>query len=223
MRRTALPILALLSLLSACGSDATKTPASSPSAASTTPSASEKPKAAAETMKVQTNTAPPAPADAAKTADASKPAPADAAKTTDGSNPSTDAPKASKSTDMDTAFKELMAKPEVSDDSIQIQHILIGFKGAPRLTGVTRSKDEAKALAQKVFDDALNGGDFDALVKQYTNDSAPGIYGLTKASRAGMVKGFGDVGFRLKVGEIGVSPWDAAASPFGWHIIKRLK
>jgi foldase protein PrsA len=124
---------------------------------------------------------------------------------------------------MDTAYKDLMAKPEQPDDSIQIQHILIGFKGAPRLAGVTRSKDEAKALAQKVFDEANNGGNFDALVKQYTNDSPPGIYPLTKAGRAGMVKSFGDVGFRLKVGEIGVAVWDASASPYGWHIIKRLK
>jgi parvulin-like peptidyl-prolyl isomerase len=38
-----------------------------------------------------------------------------------------------------------------------------------------------------------------------------------------MVKSFGDVGFRLKVGEIGVATWDATASPFGWHIIKRVK
>ena len=124
---------------------------------------------------------------------------------------------------MDTAYKELMAKPEQPDESIEIQHCLIGFKGAPRLVNVTRSKDEAKTLAQKVFDEAVGGADFDALVKQYTNDSAPGIYPLTKAGRARMVKSFGDVGFRLKVGEIGIAVWDATASPFGWHIIKRVK
>jgi hypothetical protein len=126
------------------------------------------------------------------------------------------------SADIDAANKALMAKPEVADDSITIQHVLIGFKGAPRMT-VSRSKDEAKALAQKVYDEAIGGADFDALVKQYTDDSPPGIYPLTKASRAGMVKSFGDVGFRLKVGEIGIATWDASASPFGWHIIKRLK
>jgi parvulin-like peptidyl-prolyl isomerase len=125
--------------------------------------------------------------------------------------------------DMDADIKALMAKPEQPDETIEIQHILIGFKGAPLMDRVTRSKDEAKALAQKVYSEVIGGANFDALVKQYTDDSAPGIYPLTKAGRAGMVKGFGDVGFRLKVGEIGVSPWDAAASPYGWHIIKRLK
>ena len=125
---------------------------------------------------------------------------------------------------MDADIKALMAKPEQADESIEIQHILISFQGAPRMpASVTRTKDEAKALAQKVYAEVIGGGDFLTLVKQYTNDSAPGIYPLTKAGRARMVKGFGDVGFRLKVGEIGVAPWDAAASPFGWHIIKRVK
>ncbi len=124
---------------------------------------------------------------------------------------------------MDAAIQVLMAKPEQADEYIEIQHVLISFEGAPRMRGITRSKDEAKALAQKVYAEAIGGGDFDELVKQHTNDSAPGIYPMTKAGRSAMVKSFGDVGFRLKVGEIGVSPWDLTASPFGWHIIKRLK
>jgi parvulin-like peptidyl-prolyl isomerase len=57
----------------------------------------------------------------------------------------------------------------------------------------------------------------------YSNDTGPGEYPMTKATRSQMVKAFGDVGFRLKVGEMGVAPWDASASPFGWHIIKRIK
>lgn len=125
--------------------------------------------------------------------------------------------------DMDAAIAELMAKPEQPDESISIQHILIGFQGAPRMDRVTRSKGEARGLTLKVYAEAINGGDFDELVKKYTDDSAPGIYPMTKATRAGKVQGFGDVGFRLKVGEIGVSPWDAKKSPFGWHIIKRVK
>jgi len=164
----------------------------------------------------QHTTAPPASPAKPAAAPAASPAPAPAAAPAAS-------PKPAASVDMATAYKDLMAKPEVSDNSIEIQHVLIGFKGAPRMDKVSRSKDEAKVLAQKVFDQAMGGGDFDALVKQYTDDSAPGIYPLTKASRAGMVKSFGDVGFRLKVGEIGVAPWDATASPFGWHIIKRVK
>jgi hypothetical protein len=133
-------------------------------------------------------------------------------------------PPAPTASNMDADIKTLMAKPEQPDSSIEIQHILIAFKGAPRMPPtITRSTDEAKALAEKVYAEAIGGADFLSLVKQYTNDSAPGIYPLTKAGRKGYVKGFGDVGFRLKVGEIGVAPWDKLASPFGWHIIKRVK
>ena len=134
-----------------------------------------------------------------------------------------EAPKPPPNPDMDAAIDELMAKPEQPDEKIEIQHVLISFEGAPRMTGVTRSKGEAYKLAKQVYAEAIGGGDFDALVKQYTNDSAPGIYPMTKAARGRMVQGFGDVGFRLKVGEIGVARWHATASPFGWHIIKRLK
>src|SRR6266850_1925274 len=89
--------------------------------------------------------------------------------------------------DMDAAVTALMAKPEQPDENIEMQHILIAFQGAPRMTRVTRSKDEAKALAQKVYAEVIAGGDFDALVKKYTDDSAPGIYRMTKAGRTVMV------------------------------------
>lgn len=51
---------------------------------------------------------------------------------------------------MDAAIAALMAKPELPDASITVQHVLIGYAGAPRLQGVTRSKDEAKVLAEQV-------------------------------------------------------------------------
>ena len=40
--------------------------------------------------------------------------------------------------------------------------------------------------------------------------------------RAAMVPAFGDVGFGLQVGEVGVASFDEKSSPFGWHVIKRL-
>ena len=42
-------------------------------------------------------------------------------------------------------------------------------------------------------------------------------------SREEMVPGFGEVGFNLAVGEIGLLEYDAVKSPFGWHIIKRIQ
>lgn len=44
----------------------------------------------------------------------------------------------------------------------------------------------------------------------------------TPHPRAAMVAAFGDVGFSLGEGEVGLAEFDEEKSPFGWHIIKRL-
>jgi hypothetical protein len=41
--------------------------------------------------------------------------------------------------------------------------------------------------------------------------------------RTGMVPAFGDVGFVLTLNEIGLAEHDPRTSPYGWHIIKRIK
>jgi parvulin-like peptidyl-prolyl isomerase len=38
-----------------------------------------------------------------------------------------------------------------------------------------------------------------------------------------MVPAFGNVGFSLAPGEIGMAEYDPRTSPYGWHIIKRLE
>ena len=46
---------------------------------------------------------------------------------------------------------------------------------------------------------------------------------LTIYERQEMVGAFGNVGFKLEVGEIGLAEHNSFDSPFGWHIIKRLE
>jgi parvulin-like peptidyl-prolyl isomerase len=115
---------------------------------------------------------------------------------------------------------------------LSVQHILISFAGTG--TKATRTQEEAKKLADDVFAQAKGGADFDKLVQQYTDDQAPGIYNMSNIGVAAdpaqqefprdqMVPAFGNVAFDLAVGEIGMAEFDAATSPFGWHIIKRLK
>jgi hypothetical protein len=115
---------------------------------------------------------------------------------------------------------------------ITVQHILIGFAGSVSGKNITRMKEEARTLAYQILAQAQGGADFDALVKQYTDDAPPGIYSLAdngmapgagEYARAGMVPAFGNVGFALKPGEIGIADYDPQTSPYGWHIIKRLK
>ncbi len=115
---------------------------------------------------------------------------------------------------------------------IQVQHILIGFAGSVPQKSITRNADEAKTLAYQILARAKAGEDFDALVRQYTDDSPPGIYAMSGTNvppgpgeypRDRMVPAFGNVGFAINVGEIGIADYDATASPFGYHVIKRLK
>jgi len=134
--------------------------------------------------------------------------------------------------------------PKASRDSnepthITVQHALIAFDGSLKGKSVGRTKDEASELAAEVFKKAKAGEDFDALVKEMTNDSYPGIYKLANDGewifleskdtslwvrpRIDMVPGFGNVSFGLKVDEVGMAEYDAESSPFGWHIIKRIR
>jgi hypothetical protein len=119
--------------------------------------------------------------------------------------------------DMDAHRAELMTRPQTLDD-ITVKHVLLAFKGTG--TKATRTKEEALALAKKVYTDAIEGADFDALMKQ-SDDTGGGTYTSSDIKR--FVKGFQDIALRLRVDEVGVAPYDAKMSQFGWHVIKRVK
>lgn len=122
-----------------------------------------------------------------------------------------------------------MATPE--PERITLQHILISFAGTQ--TEATRSKAEAETLAKEVVERVKKGEDFTAIMKKLSDDPGEGVYSLVNRGvrqqgrdeypREGMVPAFGNVGFALEVGGVGLAPFDPAASPFGWHVIKRLK
>lgn len=127
-----------------------------------------------------------------------------------------------------------MAQKAPEPDYITVQHILVGFKGSLPGRPVTRTQEEAEKLAGELLQRARAGEDFDALVKEYTDDAHPGIYKMANIgveanmaervfARKQMVAAFGDVGFPLAVGEIGMAPYDKVKSPYGWHIIKRIE
>jgi hypothetical protein len=127
----------------------------------------------------------------------------------------------------------LRARPEHADAQVTFQHCLVGVSGHG--TQATRDAAEAELLAAEIYARARGGEDFDLLVKNHTDDAHPGIYVLTHApepapgvySRQQMVPAFGDTAWRLAVGEVGVAAFDGDApapkSPFGWHLVKRLK
>lgn len=132
-----------------------------------------------------------------------------------------------------SVFAVALARAE-EPQRLTVQHILIAFKGSLPEGNVTRTQKEAETLAKDLMERIKKGEDFDALVKSYTNDQYPGIYSMSNFNvtpdqskpeypRERMVKGFGDAAFSLKVGEVGLAVYDPQKSPYGWHIIKRLK
>jgi peptidyl-prolyl cis-trans isomerase D len=118
-------------------------------------------------------------------------------------------------------------------DRIRVLHVLIAFRGADRAEdSVTRSQDEAEVLAKEVLARARRGEDFQRLIKAYTSDHGDGNYRVVNhgviprsgdSRRAGLVPGFCDVAFALKVGEVGLVPHDRTRSPYGYHVIKRIE
>jgi len=120
------------------------------------------------------------------------------------------------------SIAEFQKRPEHDAPQLEVSHILISFKGAPRVPA-TRSKEEAEQLTAELLLKIENGADFESLKREYSDDSGGQTYPMTTATRGGMVAAFGDTAWRLQVGEIGVAPWDAQKSPYGWHIVKRIK
>jgi arylsulfatase A-like enzyme len=122
------------------------------------------------------------------------------------------------------AAAEVAQRAEASVNRVDVQHLLVSFKGAPRVDPQPqRTLEEAEVLAAELFARAKAGEDFDALVKQYTNDAYPGVYSITRRRRETLAPAFGDTAWRLEVGELGVAAYDPGTSPFGWHLIKRTK
>ena len=122
---------------------------------------------------------------------------------------------------------------------ISLKHCLIGFAGSIPRKEIARSKEEAEKLANELMERAKGGEDFDAIIAEYTDDSAPGIYNLANTGfqadltsndlrvaiypRSKMVPGFGNTGFQLKVGEFGMAEYHPHNSPYGWHILLRTR
>lgn len=115
---------------------------------------------------------------------------------------------------------------------VEVQHVLISFAGAG-LPNVTRTKDEAKALAERVYDLARGGRDFGDLVRLYSDDRhGDGFFRIANfgmplaadtTERARLVRGFTRAAFSLEPGQTALVANEPAESPFGWHVIRRLR
>lgn len=138
-----------------------------------------------------------------------------------------------------SVYREGLLTDDGEPGYITLQHCLIGFQGSVQGKVIVRSQAEAEELAHELFAKAQAGEEFSKLVVAHTDDSAPGIYRMANDGfpgdttsripskhvmpRSQMATAFGDVGFSLDVDQFGLAAYDPASSPFGWHLIKRIK
>jgi len=102
------------------------------------------------------------------------------------------------------------------------RHILIAYLGADHARPyVTRTREEAFALAQEIRQRLLGGEDFEQIAKENSDDagSAPMGGDLGRFRREQMVPEFSDAAFALAPGDVS----EVVESPFGFHVILRTE
>lgn len=111
--------------------------------------------------------------------------------------------------------------PDVRLAEIAARHILVSFEGAQRASeDVTRTHDEAEALATDISRRAKEGEPWSRLHAQHSDETnGPEGGDLGTFGRGRMVPAFERAAFGLEVGEIS----DPVESPFGFHVIQRTR
>jgi peptidyl-prolyl cis-trans isomerase SurA len=111
--------------------------------------------------------------------------------------------------------------PSGGPEQIGARHILIAYRGAQRAEpSVTRTKDEARALAANVAKEARAGADWDKLWEENSNEPGGARGGdLGLFGHGQMVPAFEHAAFALQVGQIS----DVVETPFGFHVIQRTR
>ena len=93
-----------------------------------------------------------------------------------------------------------------------VKHILVGYSDGLK-------DEEALALARDLAKQLREGGDIDALMKEYSNDYQQDGQNAYTFTYGEMVKEFEDTAFSMEVGQVS----DPVKSTYGYHVIVRLE
>jgi parvulin-like peptidyl-prolyl isomerase len=103
---------------------------------------------------------------------------------------------------------------------VGVKHVLVKYKGAKNAPAtIARSRAEACLRAVEARDKLRGGADFDAVVKEYSDEAGAATRGgsLGTVERKEVAKAFADAAFELRLDEMS----DVVETEFGFHLILR--
>ena len=121
---------------------------------------------------------------------------------------------------------DILARDPMANEA-EVKHILIGWKSVGRDgkpsddRAKNREKVEAEAIVKTILAKLKDGGDFVALMKEFSEDPGSAKNGMSyniKYDNVDFDTDFRMMSIRLHVDEVGVTE-----SQFGFHIIKRIQ
>ncbi|MCJ7508305.1 MAG: peptidylprolyl isomerase [candidate division Zixibacteria bacterium] len=120
--------------------------------------------------------------------------------------------------EIDKYYTENKEKLFKIPEQVKASHILVRIEVDSVSHDTAQAKKKAKQKAEKIYQEAKGGANFDSLAKEYSQDLGSKTRGgdLGFFPRGRMVKGFEDVAFSLGIGEIS----ELIETQFGYHIIK---
>jgi hypothetical protein len=109
-----------------------------------------------------------------------------------------------------------------------LNHGVAGDRGFERLMGELNARAEARhaELERRLEAEEIGVEEAEAEMEAFIESlraAADEARSGRAHPRAALVPAFGDLGFALRPGEIGLAEHDEQRSPFGWHLIKRLE
>ena len=133
-------------------------------------------------------------------------------------------------------FRNLASpKPRATPREVVVRHIFLPWAGAKAAKPATtkRTRQEAFALAREIVGKVRAGTPFDGLVAKYHSKTgypsemtinitpAAAVKGSIPATR--LPRAVARLAFALDKGEVGLAEWHRKDSPFGYHVLIRIK